>query len=146
MGGGGGGGGGVFSDYCSWVCFGFKFPSITLRYTYTYLHVPIQAVKDWLSFWKELFVTYVDGFVTKPDPTNEVCECEKTAPGPASAKWYERIVNETGDHYEALNPIPPHAAHGAVATRDKRDLAGPIRRARPQGKMQMEMEMEMEIK
>ena len=54
---------------------------------------------DWLHFYGELFVRYRDFFVIEPDETNPSCGCQVKEAG-LSEKWKERIISETGTHYE----------------------------------------------
>jgi hypothetical protein len=69
------------------------------------------AVTDWLSFWQELFVTYVDGYVTTPDPGNNLVGIKKVSHAPGQP-WADRIARETGDRY--LQPPAPPLAEGVV--------------------------------
>ena len=83
-----------------------------------------QLLKDWFSFFGELFVKYRDGFVTtaKPAALAPVCACD-TSSLPYQDAWYNRIVQDTGDIYK----VPRSAAvSGQKARRwaviDKKDL------------------------
>jgi len=55
-------------------------------------------LKEWVSFFGELFVKYRDGFVTTAAPHNPVCGCS-TSSLSYDQTWYDRIANETGDRY-----------------------------------------------
>lgn len=57
-----------------------------------------QAHQSWLDFYGELFMTFVDGYRTVPDPSNLASAVSKETPGWTNA-WKERIVNETGSKY-----------------------------------------------
>jgi dipeptidase len=83
-----------------------------------------QLLKDWFTFFGELFVKYRDGFVTTANPKVPVCGCD-TASLSYPDKWYDRIVADTGDRY--LAPADASTAnlkagkHGHPTT-NKRDL------------------------
>jgi dipeptidase len=84
-----------------------------------------KAVTDWLAFWQQLFVTFVDGYETKADATNQVCGCSKNSvPYPQS--WHDRIANETGSKYEV-----PDGEVGALGASRKRRFLSQSRRAPP---------------
>jgi len=57
-----------------------------------------SLVKEWANFFGELFVTYRDGYVITESPTENSCGCSVES-GPYSQQWYDRIVEDTGDHY-----------------------------------------------
>jgi dipeptidase len=75
-----------------------------------------KLVQDWLVLWQQLFVMFRDGFVVKPQNVHPVPDhgghqggvvpdCQ--ALGYANQSWYERIVRETGDHYQVTTSAPP---------------------------------------
>lgn len=57
-----------------------------------------SLVKQWGSFFGELFMKYRDGYAITASVDNQACACN-AASNPYPEKWYERIVNDTGDHY-----------------------------------------------
>eukprot|EP01130_Rhizamoeba_saxonica_P000772 TRINITY_DN10690_c0_g1_i1.p1 TRINITY_DN10690_c0_g1~~TRINITY_DN10690_c0_g1_i1.p1 ORF type:complete len:556 (+),score=149.68 TRINITY_DN10690_c0_g1_i1:32-1699(+) len=57
-------------------------------------------VEQWLQFWQKLFVKYVDGYVKEANPPHQNPIVHTPGYG---EKWYEGIVEETGDHYKALD-------------------------------------------
>jgi dipeptidase len=59
-------------------------------------------VADWQGFFGYLFTKYMDGNIKTPSPTSLNPNCQQ--PG-YSATWYQRIVNDTGDHYEQPTSI-----------------------------------------
>merc|ERR1740121_891039 len=59
--------------------------------------------RQWLSFYGELFATFVDGYITVPNQQNTFSGCDKQRP-PVSEDWARRIVDETGDRYR----VPEH--------------------------------------
>merc|ERR1711976_799487 len=54
---------------------------------------------QWLEFHGELFVTFVDGYRTVPNPKNTLGGIDKVIPHWDNA-WKRRIVEETGSHYK----------------------------------------------
>lgn len=54
--------------------------------------------QDWVSFFGQLFVKYRDGYVTTAAPSVPTCGCSTKSSG-YSSEWYDRIAEETGDHY-----------------------------------------------
>lgn len=55
-------------------------------------------LKDWFTFFGELFVKYRDGYVTTAAPHNPVCGCQSNSLRYAD-EWYDRIVDENGARY-----------------------------------------------
>ncbi|CAE7830076.1 unnamed protein product, partial [Symbiodinium microadriaticum] len=55
-------------------------------------------LKDWFTFFGQLFVKYRDGFVTVAAPEVPVCGCSTTS-APYQDQWYNRIAADTGDIY-----------------------------------------------
>lgn len=55
------------------------------------------VVQEWLQFFKQLFVTFVDGYIKTGGPRPNVAN-----PGYSEA-WRGQIVHETGDHYKLPN-------------------------------------------
>jgi len=80
--------------------------------------------EEWLEFYGELFMTYVDGYQTVPNPKNTLGGVDKQATAPPSEAWQQRIVEETGDRYL----VPPARVHGEAnnkySTRNKLSLVG----------------------
>mmetsp|Transcript_26971 Transcript_26971/g.45489 ORF Transcript_26971/g.45489 Transcript_26971/m.45489 type:complete len:164 (-) Transcript_26971:233-724(-) len=64
-----------------------------------------NLLREWFTFFGELFVKYRDGYVTTAAPAVPVCGCETNNLRYNDA-WYDRIVEDTGDHYL----VPPSAA------------------------------------
>lgn len=52
----------------------------------------------WRDFHGELFATFVDGYTTTVDTSDDVCGCKKHTPH-WSAKWKHYIASSTGDRY-----------------------------------------------
>ncbi len=55
-------------------------------------------VKDWFTFFGQLFVKYRDGYITTAAPEVPVCGCQ-SASAPYQDQWYDRIVEDTGETY-----------------------------------------------
>lgn len=55
-------------------------------------------LKDWFTFFGELFVKYRDGYITVASAVSPVCGCS-TSSARYQDQWYDRIVSDTGDHY-----------------------------------------------
>jgi dipeptidase len=77
-------------------------PAAAIDYVTNYsVNTGNKLVKDWLSFFGDLFVKYRDGYVITANPTNTACGCSsKNAFYPQA--WYDRIVKDTGSHYLVL--------------------------------------------
>jgi hypothetical protein len=57
-----------------------------------------NLVKEWFTFFGELFIKYKDGYIMNKDPNNKQCACSAgSAYYPQS--YYDFIAAETGDHY-----------------------------------------------
>lgn len=54
---------------------------------------------SWLQFYGELFVRFRDFFDVVPDDNSPACGCKVQETG-LSDKWKDRIIKETGNHYE----------------------------------------------
>jgi dipeptidase len=68
-----------------------KNPATAVEYVTDYsVKAGNQLVKEWGSFFGELFIKYKDGFVA------DACSYQEVG---YSDTWYEKIVNETGDRY-----------------------------------------------
>ena len=57
-----------------------------------------QLVVDWNSFFGYLFVRYRDGYKISSNNENLSCGCTSASAGYPQS-WYDRIANDTGDHY-----------------------------------------------
>lgn len=58
-----------------------------------------ELVKNWSNFFGEMFVKYRDGYVVTADAADPACGCSVgTVSYPQ--KWYDRIAESTGTHYE----------------------------------------------
>jgi len=57
-----------------------------------------KLLKDWFTFFGELFVKYRDGYITTAAPANPVCGCS-TNSAKYQDSWYGRIVEDAGDKY-----------------------------------------------
>lgn len=66
-----------------------------------------QLLKDWFTFFGQLFVKYRDGYITTADPQFPVCGCQSNNLK-YQDEWYDRIITDTGDHY--LEPSSSAAA------------------------------------
>lgn len=64
------------------------------------------VTKEWLEFFKYLFVKYLDGDIRVPNPDPKEKFPKVSMPG-YRASWYERIAKETGDKY--LEPVETEA-------------------------------------
>ena len=62
---------------------------------------------EWMQFYGNLFARYRDFFVIEEDEGNPVCNCDVKEKG-FSDEWKEKIVHETGEHFECLdeNSVP----------------------------------------
>lgn len=77
----------------------------------------------WQDFFGDLFATYVDGYRTVPDPTNEVTGCAKEAPHFSEA-WKKKIVQETGDHYKVPESLSMARSPNVISKLSLRALGG----------------------
>lgn len=76
-------------------------------------------VSRWSAFFGELFVRFRDGYEITVNQDDPECGCD-VADVPYPEQWYDRIVDETGDHYA---DIPDEAEATAVKKpKKKRDL------------------------
>lgn len=57
-----------------------------------------QLLKDWFTFFGQLFVKYRDGYVTTASDHQPVCDCVSSSLR-YKDDWYDRIVEDTGDLY-----------------------------------------------
>eukprot|EP00823_Brevimastigomonas_motovehiculus_P007989 TRINITY_DN716_c0_g1_i1.p1 TRINITY_DN716_c0_g1~~TRINITY_DN716_c0_g1_i1.p1 ORF type:complete len:556 (+),score=127.12 TRINITY_DN716_c0_g1_i1:23-1690(+) len=62
------------------------------------VHTGDQLTTDWLAYWQQLFVKYMDGNVKTKNPGHRVPIVKQ--PGYPQV-WLDRIATETGDHYKA---------------------------------------------
>ena len=58
--------------------------------------------KEWMGFYGEIFARYRDFFTVEKDEDDPVCNCKVKESG-FSDEWKEKIVHETGEHYECLD-------------------------------------------
>lgn len=75
------------------------------------------ATAAWRELWQALLVKFIDGRVTKPDPTDGVCGCEK-ASAQFSDAWKTKLIADTGDKY--LQPATAGMVEGAAHARPTR--------------------------
>jgi dipeptidase len=61
--------------------------------------------QKWLEFYGELFVRFRDYYTIVPQPNEPVCGCNAQEPG-MSEVVRDRIVRETGDHYQVVESGP----------------------------------------
>jgi len=57
-----------------------------------------EATKRWTALWQQLMITFIDGYVTTVDESNNLCGCKKTAFS-FSDDWKTKVVDSTGDRY-----------------------------------------------
>ncbi|KAJ8599984.1 hypothetical protein CTAYLR_001808 [Chrysophaeum taylorii] len=57
------------------------------------------ATQTWTALWQRLVVLFIDGKITKPDPTDGVCGCVKDS-AEFSNEWKQKVVDDTGNKYE----------------------------------------------
>jgi len=67
---------------------------------------------QWQQFFGQLFMKYRDGYAITPNTDSQSCGCS-VANVPYSQEWYNRIVQDTGDHYKYV----PTASAGLKDTR-----------------------------
>lgn len=72
--------------------------------------------QEWLDFYGDLFATFVDGLIAKPDPDDAFSGCSKKAP-PVGEGWKARIVDDAGAKYHV-----PSADARRLDTTDKFSL------------------------
>ena len=92
--------------------------------------VCLGATAAWAALWQRLIVTFVDGKITSPDPSNEVCGCSKKSATFGDA-WKRKVVIDAGKHYAAPSTGDGEveaagvcdACHGKP-TRDKLSIRG----------------------
>lgn len=73
--------------------------SVAVEYLTTFSNdIGDQLLKDWFSFFGQLFVKYRDGYVTTAAPEVPVCGCS-TSTAKYQDEWYNRIAEDTGDLY-----------------------------------------------
>jgi hypothetical protein len=75
-----------------------------------------QLVSDWGSFFGQLFVKYRDGYVFTPNENSNNCGCS-VGNGPYPQAWYDRIVEDTGDHYKV--PSEAYATKPLLSSKGK---------------------------
>jgi hypothetical protein len=68
-------------------------------------------VSDWLTFFGQLFVKYMDGNVKSPPPAGALLPTVEQ-PG-YKQPWYDLVVKETGDRY-VVPPTSPEAVSEAM--------------------------------
>ena len=73
-----------------------------------------ELVKHWAEFFGELFVKFRDGYTIEKDPENTACGC-KVVDTPYPQTWYDRIVTDTGKHYEI--PTEPSSTEAKLSAR-----------------------------
>ena len=78
-----------------------------------------SLLKDWFTFFGQLFVKYRDGYITTADPQFPVCGCQ-TNNLQYQDNWYDRIVADTGDLY--LYPSDAYAEAISRETIPKHEL------------------------
>jgi hypothetical protein len=66
-----------------------------------------QLVTDWASYFGQLFVKYRDGYVFTPNESSTNCGCN-VGNGAYPQAWYDRIVEDTGDHYKVTDSVGCH--------------------------------------
>lgn len=57
-----------------------------------------NLVKDWAAYFGYLFMRFRDGYVVEENPDSTSCGCTVNTAS-YGLKWYDRIVENTGDHY-----------------------------------------------
>jgi dipeptidase len=57
-----------------------------------------SLVQRWLGLFGELFVKYRDGYVITENKDSSPCGCNAASAG-YPQQWYDRIVQDTGNHY-----------------------------------------------
>lgn len=58
--------------------------------------------KEWMEFYGEMFARYRDFFTVEKNDQDPICNCKVKESG-FSNEWKEKIVHETGEHYECLD-------------------------------------------
>jgi dipeptidase len=58
--------------------------------------------REWFEFYGKLFAKFRDFFVIEEDKDDPVCGC-RVKEGGLSQEWREKIVKDTGKHYECLD-------------------------------------------
>jgi len=78
--------------------------------------------RRWAELFGELFMTYVDGYKTAPDPKDQVAGVSKDVPH-FSESWKKRIVESTGDRYK-VPEVPSGQLRQGPAVISKLSLRG----------------------
>ena len=78
-----------------------------------------KLVKDWVSYFGQLFVKYRDGYVITENEASTNCGCS-TANQAYPSAWYDRIAKDTGGHYFYGNPNTGEL--GSEIVTDKKSL------------------------
>ncbi len=81
--------------------------------------------KEWMEFYGQLFARYRDFFTIEEDEKDPVCNCKVKEVGFSDA-WKEKIVKETGEHYECLDEdsVPDFMMIGIDNGEDKKEEEG----------------------
>jgi len=82
-------------------------------------------VDDWIQFWQSLVVRHRDGLVVtsggpRAHPKDDPPPADAEAVG-YSTEWYQRIADETGDHYMLPSSTSVSSAHEAYRMKRLRD-------------------------
>ena len=77
--------------------------------------------KEWMDFYGVLFARFRDYFIIEEDKENPVCNCKVKEIG-FSEEWKEKIVKETGEHYQCLDADTVPDVMGEVNDRDENKL------------------------
>jgi len=77
---------------------------------------------EWLTFYGQLFARYRDFFVIEEDLNDPICNC-KVKEGGFSDGWKDKIVTETGDHYECLDSNSVPDDNNDDAKKQKKDVS-----------------------
>ncbi len=85
-----------------------------------------DATKAWTALWQQLTMLFVDGKMTKPNPKDEVCGCDKPS-ATFNDAWKAKVVADDGDHYLVPNqklPLIAASQHHNKPTRNKLTIRG----------------------
>eukprot|EP01035_Chromulina_nebulosa_P021442 gene21442-27775_t len=72
-----------------------------------------DLVKEWFTFFGQLFVGFRDGYVISENTNNPSCGCNSNT-GSYPQTWYNKIVEDTGDHYLVPDSKPPKSVHKPI--------------------------------
>jgi len=72
-----------------------------------------DLVKEWFTFFGQLFVGYRDGYVITENTNNPSCGCNSNT-GSYPQTWYNKIVEDTGDHYLIPDTKPRNSIHKPI--------------------------------